>query len=83
VRFQLAVAALAARRFEEAALRFRALGRAPNSMRKLLYYEIYALCMAGRLEEEAARGAALGREGPDARFAGFVAETFDLRIPRG
>jgi hypothetical protein len=52
-------------------------------MRELLYYEIYALCMAGHLEEAAVRGATLGRDGPDVDFARFVSETFDLRIPRG
>jgi hypothetical protein len=88
VEYRLALAALAERRFDEAAerlARVAALGQPPSPAREL---RVYALAMAGRRGEAARLAAHDARsrqaDGAAAAFRAFLAEAFGFpSAPRG
>jgi spermidine synthase len=90
---QRGAAALAERDYLRAAEHFAEAQRRGGRRRDLLHYRIYALCMAGHLDEAARliqrSGIAAGSSAEDRRFYAFLTETFSstpvgnvLRSPR-
>jgi hypothetical protein len=82
IEYRLGLAALADRDFEGAALRFGRVLALGHPARPALHLRIYALCMAGRLDEAAALADRLAtsptRDERDDAALRFLAETFAL-----
>ena len=83
--FQLAVDALSKRRYTQAAAIFERARKRPvsDAHRELIYYELYARCMAGQFEQarELAdkAGIGLGKRESDRVFNDFLTARFPWR----